>query len=426
VVEAYAQLVAEGYLVARQGDGTRVARTMAGAAATDHAQPTRLPPPRYNLGAGIPDLSAFPRHEWAAAIAKALRELPYARLGYPPMRGLAELREPLAAYLGRVRAVASDPEQIVVTCGCIHGMSLLWNTLRLRGAQRIALEDPCLPWIRAAVVHAGLEPVPIPVDEHGLRVEALERARVSAVAVSPAHQYPTGSVLAPDRRGALIAWARAHDALIVEDDYDAEFRYDRDPIGSLQGLAPDRVAYLGSVSKTLAPGLSLGWMAVPHPLAGEVASALRATRGFPSVFVQAAYATLLEKGSVDRHLRRMRRVYRTRRDKLITALGESIPGSRVAGASAGLHIVLWLGENLEEQAFATACARQGVAVDTLHGNCDTTHELPPALILGYGRIDTPTIPAAVRAMERAVAQTGPERSPSATVRTHPAVGAGLP
>jgi GntR family transcriptional regulator / MocR family aminotransferase len=403
VVEAYEQLAAEGYLIARRGDGTRVA-AVASPVSVEVPPYVWEPSPRYELRTGTPDLATFPRHEWAAATARALRELPDLRLGYRAHFGVIELRRALAAYLGRVRAVVADPARIFVTCGCSHGMAIIWRALSLRGARRVAVEDPCWPIVRDTIVHAGLEPVPIPVDDHGMRIDALDRAEVSAVAISPAHQYPTGTVLAPERRGALIEWARRHDVLIVEDDYDSEFRYDRDPIGSLQGLAPDRVAYLGSVSKTLAPGMSLGWMVAPPALVPAVAEAMAGGRGYASLLVQAAYAGLLESGAVARHLRRMRNVYRARRDALVTALDDVMGAGRVTGASAGLHVVLWLEDDLDEQAVARACLRHEVAVDTLHGHCSVAREMGPALLLGYGEIDTPAIPAAVDAMHVAIAQ----------------------
>ncbi len=301
MVEAYSQLVAEGYLVARAGDGTRIADGLA-------QQPPARPVPsatarriRYDLRPGVPDLSLFPRREWHSAMATALRELPDAALSYGSRRGLRQLRVALSDYLGRVRAVVADPERMFISAGAAHGMGILWNTLRQRGIRRVAVEDPAWAAIPQTIVQAGLEPVPIEVDARGLAVTKLEAIDADAVVLAPAHQYPTGTVLAPARRAELIAWARRRGALIVEDDYDAEYRYDREPIASLQGLAPDCVAYVGTASKTLAPGIRLGWVLVPSHLVGEMAAQHGVARALPSALIQAAYAMVLERRRTNRH-----------------------------------------------------------------------------------------------------------------------------
>jgi GntR family transcriptional regulator/MocR family aminotransferase len=282
-------------------------------------------------------------------------------------------------------------------------MSILWQTLRQRGAARVAVEDPGWRAIPDTVAQAGLEAIPIAVDEHGLDVDHLERVEVDAVALSPAHQYPTGAVLAPDRRARLIAWARRRGALIVEDDYDAEYRYDRDPIASLQGLAPDCVAYLGTASKTLAPAIRLGWALVPSHLVGEMAACAGVARAAPSVLTQAVYATLLERGEIDRHLRRTRRVYHSRRNALIDALARWLPESSVSGAAAGLHVIAWLPDGTSEATISDAAARRGVAIHTLHDDCAVTAPRAPALVLGYGLTASSAIPRAVRELAAAAA-----------------------
>jgi GntR family transcriptional regulator / MocR family aminotransferase len=297
-----------------------------------------------------------------------------------------------------VRAVVADPERLFVSCGAAHGMLIVWQTLRQRGARRVAVEDPAWPAVPATVVQAGLEVVPVAVDEHGFGVEELEKVGVDAVALSPAHQYPTGSVLAPDRRAELIAWARRHGTLIVEDDYDAEYRYDREPIASLQGLAPDCVAYVGTASKTLAPGMRLGWVLVPSHLVGDMAAQHGVARATPNVLTQCGYATMLERGEIDRHLRRSRRIYHNRRRALIDALQECLPEASVGGAAAGLHLIAWLPERADETAIADAAASRGVAIHTLHQFCAVTAPRPPALLLGYGQIAQTAIPRAVQAL----------------------------
>jgi GntR family transcriptional regulator / MocR family aminotransferase len=404
VVEAYAQLVAEGYLVARSGDGTRVAEGLAQQAPARRAPSGTAPQIRYDLRSGIPDVSYFPRREWHSAMATVLRELPDAALSYGSRRGLRQLRVALTEYLGRVRAIVAEPERVFIATGAAPSMSVIWQMLRQRGAARVAVEDPGWRAIRDTVVQAGLEAIPIPVDGHGLDVEQLERAQVDAVALSPAHQYPTGVVLAPERRTRLIAWARRRGALIVEDDYDAEYRYDREPIASLQGLAPDCVAYVGTASKTLAPGVRLGWALVPSHLVGEMAAEQGVARAAPSVLSQSVYATLLERGAIDRHLRRTRRVYHSRRNALIAALAEWFPQSSVAGAAAGLHVIVWLPEGVSETAISDAASGRGVAIHTLHEDCAVTTPLGPALVLGYGLIAESAIPRAVRELAAAAGQ----------------------
>src|SRR4051794_1022249 len=262
VVEAYAQLAAEGYLRTRQGAPTRVA-PVAAQPRSASPRPEASPPPRYDLRASVPDLSAFPRKAWLAAERRAVAALPHAALDYPEPNGSARLRVALASYLGRARGLVADPQRIVITTGTLQSVGLLANVLRERGVERIAVEQPGFHIHRALLRRRGLTAVPVPVDPDGLVVARLPPNGVRAVLVTPAHQMPLGAVLPPERRAALLEWAEQHDALVVEDDYDGEYRYDREPVGALQGLAPERVAYLGSASKVLAPALRIGWMGVP-------------------------------------------------------------------------------------------------------------------------------------------------------------------
>jgi GntR family transcriptional regulator/MocR family aminotransferase len=402
VVEAYSQLIAEGYLVARSGDGTRIADGLAQQPPAARAPAGVAPRIRYDLSSGVPDLSFFPRRAWQSATVTALRDLPDAALSYGSRRGLRQLRTALADYLGRVRAVVADQERVFICAGASHGMTILWHTLRQRGARRIAVEDPVWRALPDTIAHAGLEMVPVPVDHRGLDVALLDGIGVDAVVLSPAHQYPTGAVLAPERRTDLIAWARRRGTLIVEDDYDAEYRYDRDPIAALQGLAPEHVAYVGTATKTLAPGVRLGWVMAPSHLVGDMAVQHGVARAVPSVLLQAAYATLLERGEIDRHLRRTRREYHSRRNALIDALAERLPEVSVEGAAAGLHLIAWLPAGSDETAIADAAADRGVAVLTLHQDCSVTAPRGPALLLGYGLVSEPAIPRAVEELAIAV------------------------
>jgi GntR family transcriptional regulator/MocR family aminotransferase len=405
VVEAYAQLAAEGWVVSRAGSGTRVAE------ATAAGQPVRprgdlLPAGwwerrghpdaggralRYDFRPGVPDLAAFPRAAWQAALKRSVQTLAAADLSYGDPRGLGALRAALAAYLRRVRGVVADPEQVIVCGGFAQGLGLACRVLGVRGVTRLALEDPGSPGMAAIAITAGVQPVGVPVDARGMVPEALEGTGAGAVAVMPAHQFPTGAVLAPDRRAALLAWAREQGALVIEDDYDAEFRYDREPVGSLQGRAPERVLYGGSVSKTLAPGLRLGWMVAPAELVGPLASAkLNADLGSPALD-QAALAHLIGSGAYDRHLRRVRRRYWSRRDALVAALAEHLPEAKVSGAAAGLHALVELPPGTDEDALVAEAARRDVRVYGLRGyrgapDGSAPDGEPAALVLGYGHL----------------------------------------
>ena len=275
----------------------------------------------------------------------------------------------MAAYLARARAVAVNAERVVICGGVSHGLVAVWNALRTRGARRVGIEDPGWRWQRLTVERAGLDAVPVRVDGEGVIVTELAAAEVDAVVLTPAHQYPTGAAMTPQRRAALIAWAQERKALIVEDDYDAEYRFDRDPVASLQGLAPEHVAFLGSVSKTLAPSLRLGWIVPPAALVDDVETEFLATGITPPTLDQIALASFIEDAMLDRHLRVMRRRYRTKRDVLIDALERHLPEVRVGGIAAGLHLLAWLPEGLDEHETAMRARDAGVAVHELHRHC---------------------------------------------------------
>jgi len=361
VVEAYQQLVAESYLTSQAGGYTRVAVGPESPSEPAPAAPAK--PPTIDFGYGRADVSSFPRAAWLRSIRRVLTEAPDDRFNYLSGRGMPELREVLAEYLNRVRGTAADPENIVICNGFAQGIALVLNVLATSGATRIALEDPssgddALP----TAIEAGLEVVGVPVDERGVRVDLLARSGADAVVLTPSHQWPTGGVLSAESRAAILRWAKREGALIVEDDYDAEYRYDRAPVGAMQGLAPDQVVYAGTASKTLAPGLRLAWLVVPRHLVEYVAAAkILADRGSPALD-QLAFADFLARGELDRHLRRMRPVYRRRRDALLKALREKLPDFEPTGIAAGQHLVTWLPADLDEAALVDAAARRGVGV----------------------------------------------------------------
>jgi GntR family transcriptional regulator / MocR family aminotransferase len=399
VVEAYQQLIAEGYLTSRSGGYTRVAI----GAEQPGPSPSPLPGPaaRIDFCPCRADGSQFPRAAWLRSLRRVLTTVSDEEFGYVDGRGAPALHQALAAHLNRVRGTAAKPERIVVCNGYAQGIGLLIGTLARSGAKRIALEDPsadddALPLARAA----GLEVVGVPVDDDGVRVDALPEA--DALVLTPSHQWPTGAVLSAERRAAVLRWARERRALVIEDDYDAEYRYDRAPIGAMHGLAPDLVAYAGTASKTLAPGLRLGWLVVPARLVDAVAEAKRlADRGSP-VLDQLAFADFIARGEFDRHVRRMRPLYRRRRDALLAALRTHAPQLEPAGIAAGLHLVAYLGDGADEAALVTAAARRGVG---LHGLAPyrIAHDGRPGRIFGYATLDE-------RAIDEGIAILGDQLS----------------
>jgi GntR family transcriptional regulator/MocR family aminotransferase len=307
-------------------------------------------------------------------------------MGYGDPRGSAELRGVLAAYLRRVRGSAADPDRMVICSGFAQGIGLVLRALVQQGARRLALEDPGDRDNDVIAERAGLTPVPTTVDALGLHVDALAANQAQAVLLTPAHQTPTGVVLAPARRQELVGWAARTGGVIIEDDYDAEFRYDRQPVGSLQGLAPDHVVTMGSVSKSLAPALRLGWIVCPPHLIEAVATEKEvADRGSP-VLEQLALARLIQSGRYDRHLRRMRAVYAARRQALVQALTGYAPRVRLGGLAAGFHAVARLPEPATERQVVSAARDRGVGVYGMSryragGACE-----PAELVIGFGNV----------------------------------------
>jgi GntR family transcriptional regulator/MocR family aminotransferase len=404
VVNAYAQLGAEGYLVVRQGARPRVADAVAGEAAAVEETTPAAAPPLYDFRPSLPDVSMFPRDAWLRCLRKALAEMTDEDLRYGDPRGVAPLRAALADYLGRVRGVVATPARFVVTTGYRQSEHLVCQALAGRGAKRVALEDPGHPEQKLTVARAGLEAVMIGVDDGGMRIEELERAGVDAVILTPTHQSPVGVALAGERRAALLEWLRAHDAIALEDDYDAEYRYDRAAVGALQGLEPEHVIYAGTVSKTLVPALRIGWLAAPSRLVDAIADEKRLADRTTAQVDQHALAHFLESGELDRHLRRMRVRYRSRRDALVAALAQELPEARIEGIAAGLHATVVLPEGDDERAIADEAARRRVAIEVM-GDYRTESPGPPTLLVGYGQIAEASIRSGVKALADAVRAT---------------------
>jgi len=424
VVQAYQRLLDEGLVAARTGVGTLVlpveslptghpsaeAEAEAKAEAEVGSLPDsadgvpRLPLPidaeddTLDLSPGVPDLAAFPRASWLRAERQVLRDVRAADLGYGDPRGSARLRSELSSWLASNRGVQAEAGEILIVAGVAQALALLAQNLHARGCTAIAVEDPGSRGAREQAAHWGLRPVPIPIDENGLQVEALEQAGVDVALLTPAHQFPTGVVLSPERRRALLDWARAG-RLIIEDDYDAEHRYDRAPVRALQPSAPEQVAHTGSTSKTLAPGMRLGWLVPPADLYPELVAARHANDLGSPALPQLVLAELLSSGVYDRHLRLVRNRQRRRRDAMLAALAEYLPGARVEGAAAGLHLLISLpGLPIEtdDAELATAIRHAGVRVHPL-----SWHRIrpgPPGLVLGYAAHPPDRLHLAVRRM----------------------------
>ena len=436
-VDAYAQLTAEGYLAMRQGAQPRVASGPFRPADQGRRAPASARALRYDFLPARPDVSSFPREAWARCLREAVMEITVADLGYGDAFGVDALREGLADYLGRVRGVVADPGRVVVTNGYLQGLGLICRTLATRGARRIALEDPS-SWEEDHIAErAGLRPVRVPVDDLGLDVTALDRAGADAVVLTPAHQHPTGVVLAPERRAALVAWLRDRDAIAIEDDYDAEYRYDRPAVGALQGLDHHHVVYAGTVSKVLAPALRLGWMVIPPALVDPVRLERQLFDQGTARIEQHAFALFLARGDLDRHLRRMRIRYRARRDVIIGALATELPEADVRGISAGLHVTVALPASDDEAAVRKAAAARGIGLSTLAdytalgdstglggstGLGDftpadvrlaghrTTARHPPTLVLGYCQMSDSRIRDGIRELAAVIRATRKARA----------------
>jgi GntR family transcriptional regulator / MocR family aminotransferase len=405
IVEAYQRLADEGLISGRPGAGTRVLGVRAPAPARDAANPGAARPgadgpgaagpvpagwrerTEIDLSPGVPDLSGFPRAAWIRAERAVLEQASVTELGYGDPRGSLALRTELADWLARTRGLRAGPGDIIVTTGVAQALALLGRVLRARGIGEIAVEDPGSRGARDDLAYWGLRPVPIPVDEHGMRVGELDRGQARAALLTPAHQFPTGVVLAPQRRRDLLDWAAAADALIVEDDYDAEYRYDRAPVPALHASAPGLVAYAGSTSKTLAPGMRLGWLIPPGWLHADLVEAKYASDLGSPALPQLVLARLIATGELEQHIRLARKRQRIRRDALLRAVREQLPQARVQGVAAGLHLlVTFPGFDLDDRDLAERIHQAGVLVHPLSWHRAAAG--PPGLVVGYA-VHTP-------------------------------------
>jgi GntR family transcriptional regulator/MocR family aminotransferase len=425
VTQAYAELAIAGYLETRTGSGTWVrpldgrsgqagpaplpasrasaSRAPARRAPASRAPTARVPTvrePGIDMAPGLPDLRLFPVARWAAAIRSAAAGLTTADLGYPDPAGHRVLREAVAEYLARVRGADLGPGDLTICGSATDGIARICRALAREGSPAVAVEDPGWQRVREVAAAAGLEVIAIPVDHEGLRADLLTGTRdIGAVILTPAHHFPSGVVLSPARRLALLDWARHTGALVVEDDYDAEFRYDRRAVATLQGAAPRSVALIGSVSKTLSPAVGIGWIVSPPrwtPLLREAAP--------PPVLDQLAFASFLRAGSYDRHLRSARKRYSDRRDAVVREITHRLPRARVSGARAGLHLVVGFGGDLDCDAVRGHARTLGVRVVSLSRY--QVHGGEPGLVIGYGNLADHEVGAAVASLAAAVARAG--------------------
>lgn len=407
IVRAYSQLAAEGYLALRQG------------AAVTVRVPVRVDPtaarPRddghrvaYDLRPHLPEINGFPRQAWLRAVRESLERARGADLTYSDSRGLWDLRVEVCNYLARARGVLAHPERTLITGGSTHALSLVSRVLARRGRTRMAFENPSHPLLRNVAAAGSQTVVAAAVDEQGVRPDSIGPA--DTVFVTPAHQFPTGVVLSPERRVALVAWAHEAGGLILEDDYDAEFRYDRAPVGALQGLAADRVVYIGSTGKTFAPALRLGWAVLPPDLFDDVSVELFRSVLQISAFNQLAFASFLGRGDFDRHLRRMRQVYRARRDLVVSLLGELLPDHTVSGIAAGLHVLLEMPSPSAAEAARIESEKDGIVVESLEQHSFADHAGRAGLLIGYGGLPEPSLEQAIRRLATIIRSVRPGRS----------------
>jgi GntR family transcriptional regulator/MocR family aminotransferase len=404
VVECYEQLAAEGYFTSKAGSGTRVAaiRTQALRPRPDAAAAANF---RYDFVPGTPDVTAFPRSAWLACLRRAFKSASSDAFRYPDPRGPVVTRSALATYLARSRATVADEDRVIMCNGFAQGIDLVARLLKAKGVRSVAIENPGFGALARRFRDVGIATESIPIDSRGLVVERLRGTRAMAVVVTPAHQFPTGAGMTADRRAALLAWSAQRNALIIEDDYDAEYRYDREPLGALQGLAPNRVIYIGTGSKILSPALRLGWLLAPEAFVSELASLKHRADGGSPTIDHLALAEFLSSGEMDRHLRRMRQIYRHRRDVLVDALGEFLPQLPVGGVAAGLHLMVNLPPDTDEREVVGAAREKSIRIFGASAYRVRPRKDEPAIVLGYGCVTEPLIRQGIREVARLITRS---------------------
>jgi GntR family transcriptional regulator / MocR family aminotransferase len=400
VSDAYGQLEAQGFLATRPRSAPVVAGVVKSARAAPSEAAAEVRPPLHDLTPTSPDVSLFPLSQWLRTLQSVARLNEVATLEYREPRGEQVLRSAVADHLSRTRGVIADPHDIVIVQGTAQGIDILLRVLRERGRRRLALEDPSHPTQQQRARAHEFELCPRPVDADGMVVGPV---CADAALVTPAHQFPTGAVMSGERRRALLAWAREQDALVIEDDYDSEFRYGREPVRALQGLAPDRVVQIGTVSKTLAPALRLGWLVAPNELVDEIAEMKRLVDDFSPALDQLALAEFLASGRYHRHLRRARAVYARRREALRAALAAHMPEASVVGVSAGLHLLMRLPDDVDDTLVVGKLLRRRIRVTPLSELC-VTRATANGLVIGYARLHESAADGVVREIADVLAE----------------------
>jgi GntR family transcriptional regulator / MocR family aminotransferase len=360
----------------------------------------------YDFTPGVPDLAAFPRAAWLRAERAVLAGLSASDLGYGDPRGAPALRAAVAHWLARNRGIAADPADVLIVAGVSQALILLAHVLRARGIGELAVEEPGSLGARHHLRYGGMAMPAVPVDGEGVRVDALRASGARAVLLTPAHQFPTGVVLSGERRRELMAWARESGGLIVEDDYDAEHRYDRPPVPAVRAMLPEAVAYTGSVSKLLAPALRIGWLLPPPAYREALVAAKRFTDLGNGVLPQLVLARLMESGELERQLRMLRRRHQRRRDTMIEGIGRHLPGAVVHGAAAGVHLMITFPSDAPlvrgrcDLELASLALAHGVKVQPLAWH--RRHPGPPGLVLGYAASGRDRIAEGMAALGRAL------------------------
>ncbi|MFF1420824.1 PLP-dependent aminotransferase family protein [Streptomyces sp. NPDC058280] len=402
VTEAYQRLTEDGHVAGHGRNGTIVVAAPASPPeappATPGARPSpsalfaaapgadifdsvRAAPARIDLSPGVPDLAAFPRSAWLRAERNVLANLPASDLGYGDPRGTPALRHAIANWLARNRAIRADPAEILIVVGTSQTLSLLGRVLYDDGISAVAVEDPGSLGARQLLRDQRLDTPPVPVDSHGARVDALRDTAAPAVLLTPAHQFPTGVVLSGARRRELMGWATGNEGLIIEDDYDAEHRYDRPPVPALRSVLPRHVCYAGSVSKLLAPALRIGWVLAPPRYQDALIAAKRFADLGNAALPQQVLAQFMESGEMERQLRVLRTRHRRRRDTMVDAIRTHLPHALVHGAAAGLHLMITFDAEFADTDLAAAALARGVKVQPLSWH--SQHAARPGLVLGY-------------------------------------------